>query len=207
MGFDSAVSKENHTTPPDGESGYLTGKLLITMPSLGDPRFAKAVIFMCQHDQSGAMGLVINHAVPGMSFANLIDQLEFPDDLAPMPSALDIPVMHGGPVDGGRGFIIHDVSYAVDDTVRVNDDFAVTATLPILQKIARGEGPERLLFVLGYAGWSSGQLEAELKQNAWLVTDASASLLFETPIEDQWAAALTTLGINPAMLTGAAGQA
>ena len=201
------MSKENQTPATNESDGYLAGKLLIAMPSLGDARFARAVIFICQHDDGGAMGLVINHGVPGMTFRDLISQLEFPSDLMLDTEALKTPLMHGGPVDGGRGFIIHDASYAMQDTVRVNNDFSVTATLPILQEIATGKGPERLLFVLGYAGWTAGQLEGELKQNAWLVAEANAPLFFETPSDDQWDRALNSIGIDPAMLSGAAGQA
>ncbi|MGH1398122.1 MAG: YqgE/AlgH family protein [Alphaproteobacteria bacterium] len=197
------MSKENHNPA----SPYLAGKLLLAMPSLGDPRFHHAVIFMCQHDENGAVGLVINHAVPNMNFGNLIDQLEFDKDMVIDPNALKIPLMHGGPVDGGRGFILHDASYAIKDTILVDDHFAVTSTLPILKQIAQGKGPERLIFVLGYAGWEAGQLDAELKQNAWLTADATADILFETKVDHQWNKALAQLGINPAMLSGTAGSA
>lgn len=197
------MSKENQII----SSPYLAGKILLAMPSLSDQRFHHAVIFICQHDENGAVGVVINHTVQGMTFETLIDQLEFDEETQIDPQSLKIPIIHGGPVDGGRGFIVHDADYATKDTIIINDDFSVTATLPILHKIAQGEGPERLLFILGYAGWKAGQLDAELKQNAWLVTDANTKLLFETPADEQWTAAMAQLGINPAMLSDSSGNA
>lgn len=185
------------------KSPYLTGKLLIAMPQMGDPRFHKAVIFMCAHDVNGAMGLVINHTLPGLELGELLTQLHIMD-AQPKP---DIPVMSGGPVETGRGFILHKGDFKQIDSLKIESDIYVTGTIDALKAIAQGKGPDEMLFILGYAGWTAGQLDMELQQNAWLVVDADPSLIFEGDPELRWDRAIRKMGIDPSMLSGSAGRA
>ncbi len=190
-----------------GSKNFLTGRLLLAMPGIGDPRFHKAVIFMCAHDQNGAMGLVINSRVPGIDLSTLLLQLGInpESNIAQGPSSR--PVMSGGPVESARGFVLHTSDFMQPDTVRVDDTLCVTGTIDALRAIAGGRGPRDMLFILGYAGWSAGQLDREIHDNAWLVADAGEGIVFRTDPEHMWDKAIATLGINPAMLSGAAGHA
>lgn len=196
---------EKSTEESGGE--YLTGKLLLAMPGMGDPRFDHAVIFMCGHDENGAMGLTINHTLMGIKLEQLLDQLGLMSDIKIDLEKLNIPVMNGGPVDSSRGFLLHRHDFEQKDTIKVNDDFGVTGTIEALKDIAGGKGPKDILFILGYAGWGGGQLEAELHRNAWLVVDPDPDLIFKGEAEDKWNRAVQKLGIDPAMLTGNAGSA
>ena len=189
------------------KEGYLTGKLLLAMPSMTDPRFHRSVIYMCNHDASGAMGLVVNHMVKDLGFADILKELPLKSEITIDPASLSIPVMVGGPVDSGRGFLLHSSDFHEQQTINVDDDFSVTATLDIIRAIAKGEGPDEKLFILGYAGWTAGQLEEELQHNAWLVTDADPELIFDVSHEEKWAQAVGKLGFDPAMLSGDAGRA
>jgi len=190
--------KQNH---------YLTGKLLIAMPSMGDPRFHRAVIFICAHDEEGAMGLVINHTMPGIEFNDLIGQLKLESDIKVNFEKLNLPVMYGGPVETARGFLLHSNDFARDDTMKIDKSYGVTGTVDALKDIAKGDKPENLLFILGYAGWEAGQLEVEIQQNAWLVVDPDPSIIFDREPEGKWLQAVNKLGIDPAMLSSAAGSA
>lgn len=182
----------------------LTGKLLIAMPGMGDPRFESAVIFLCSHSEEGAMGLIVNKPSSDVSLRELLEQL----DIALQSDDVNRPVHFGGPVEGGRGFVLHGSDYGSHiHTLKVTDDIRMTATVDILEDIGRGRGPARALMMLGYAGWGPGQLEGEIAQNGWLTADASAALLFDTPDLKKWGAALKTLGIEPVMLSGSAGRA
>ncbi|MEM1429923.1 MAG: YqgE/AlgH family protein [Pseudomonadota bacterium] len=182
----------------------LTGQLLIAMPGMGDPRFDRSVVFLCAHSEEGAMGLVVNHVLDDLSFSELLSQLE----IAPSAAVSRLPVHMGGPVEHGRGFVLHSGEYHEGEaTLQVDDTFAMTATLDILEDIARGDGPERTLMALGYAGWGPGQLEGEIAQNTWLNCRASSEIVFETADENKWERALGTLGINPILLSAAAGRA
>lgn len=183
---------------------YLTGRLLLAMPAMGDPRFHKAVIYMCAHDANGAMGLVINHALPGVDLSQLLEQLNIKQQDANIP---DAPVMSGGPVETARGFVLHSNDFKQPDTIKIDDHFSVTGTIDALRAIASGNGPEKMLFILGYAGWSPGQLDQELQQNAWLVADPDPELIFVSSPEEKWAAAIHKLGVDPGMLSGEAGRA
>ncbi|WP_172676948.1 YqgE/AlgH family protein [Aestuariivita boseongensis] len=182
----------------------LTGKVLIAMPGMGDPRFEHAVVFLCSHSDEGAMGLIVNKPSSDVSLRELLEQLEI------MPSAPDLarPVYFGGPVEGGRGFVLHGPDYGSQiHTLQVTDEIAMTATVDVLEDIGRGAGPSELLMLLGYAGWGPGQLEGEIAQNGWLTADADAKLIFGTPDPMKWGAALKSLGIDPVMLSGSAGRA
>ncbi len=191
----------------DADSGYLTGKLLLAMPSMGDPRFHRAVIFLCSHDADGAMGLVVNHTLPGIAFHELVKQLDLRSDIVVNLNALRMPVMNGGPVESARGFLLHTPDFKREETVLIGGQYGVTGTVEAVQDIVRGEGPDNLLFILGYAGWSAGQLDWEIQQNAWLVADADPSIIFHQDNDAKWAKAIGQLGFDPGMLSGTAGSA
>ncbi len=188
------------------KNGYLTGKLLIAMPAMGDPRFHRAVIFICAHDENGAMGLVINHKLPRVAFSDLLDQLKITSNIeVNVPKILT--VMSGGPVEGARGFLLHSSEFRQSDTVTIDNRYSITGTIDALKEVAQGNGPEHLLFILGYAGWGAEQLDRELQDNAWLVADPDPEIIFEASPEDKWDRAVQKLGVNPAMLSHAAGRA
>jgi putative transcriptional regulator len=193
----------------DDKGNYLTGRMLLAMPGMGDPRFHRAVIFICAHDANGAMGLVINHRLPGLDLSQLLQQMNIrpADDAPARPLTESLPVMSGGPVESARGFILHSSEFSQPDTIRVSDSFSVTGTVDALRAVAGGQGPDRMLFILGYAGWSSGQLDQEIQQNAWLVADANPDLVFGAPPDEKWDRGVRMLGVNPAMLSGDAGRA
>ena len=189
------------------KEGYLTGKLLLAMPNMGDPRFHRSVIYMTNHDENGAMGLVINHAIPSVEFKDILKQLPFKSDIEIDPAALSVPIMLGGPVEAGRGFLLHSSEFSQKQTVSVDDYVSVTATIDALQEIAKGKGPQERMLILGYAGWEAGQLDAEIQNNSWLVADADSGLIFDVPHEEKWQAAVASLGFDPGMLVGDAGKA
>lgn len=186
---------------------YLAGKLLLAMPGMGDTRFYKSVIYVCAHDEEGAMGLVINHPLESVAFDELLAELKITADIEVDLKALNVPVMRGGPVEGARGFLLHSSDFKNPDTVKVDDQIFVTGTLDALKDVARGAGPERRLFVLGYAGWTAGQLDQELQQNAWLIVDADPDLVFGGEAVDKWERAVKKLGIEPSMLSASGGSA
>ncbi|MFX0546142.1 YqgE/AlgH family protein [Roseovarius sp. S1116L3] len=182
----------------------LTGRMLIAMPGMADPRFDQSVIFVCAHSDEGAMGLVINKMADDLKLSDLLEQL----DIEAAPGARRLPIHFGGPVEPGRGFVLHDAGYASSiSTLEVSEAFAMTATLDILEDMASGEGPDSALIALGYAGWGPGQLEGEIAENGWLICDASAKLVFGTRTPDKWTSALATLGISPLALSAEHGTA
>lgn len=182
----------------------LSGKLLIAMPGMGDPRFDRSVIYMCAHSEEGAMGLIVNQPAPDLAFGDLLEQLE----IDPTDESLPTQIHVGGPVEHGRGFVLHSGEYIIaESTLRVNDDFGMTATLEILEDMAIRRGPKRALLALGYSGWAPGQLEEEISHNGWLTCDASPELVFATENSKKWEKALATLGIDPLMLSASAGRA
>ncbi len=182
----------------------LDGQLLIAMPGMGDPRFEKSVIFLCAHSEEGALGLIVNKPSREIRFSNLLEQL----DLEVGDTSRDIRVHFGGPVENERGFVLHSADYAAEAaTLRVSDKFGMTATLDVLEDIAKGNGPSMALLALGYSGWGPGQLEDEILQNGWLTCEANDSLVFGTDDDHKWAAALATLGIDPLTLSSTAGRA
>lgn len=182
----------------------LTGKLLIAMPGMGDPRFAHSVVFISSHGEDGAMGLIVNKPAEGVSLSDVLDQLV--EETAPAKHSLG--VHFGGPVETGRGFVLHSAEYrSAMQTLLVEGGFGLTTTLDVLEDIAQGAGPDKALLMLGYSGWGPGQLEGEIAQNGWLTADATAELVFDLADADKWAAALKSLGIDPLMLSAAAGRA
>ncbi len=185
----------------------IKGKLLVAMPGMGDPRFDNSVVFMCEHSEKGAMGLIINKPVPELSFLDLLQQLDIAPKGGIAPNAKD-SVHFGGPVEGTRGYILHSSEYQASlQTLYVKDGFAMTATLDILEDIAAGNGPKRTLMMLGYSGWGPMQLEAEIAQNGWLTVDADPDLVFDLADAEKWGAALQSLGVDPRGLSAAAGRA
>ncbi len=191
----------------DKETLYLNGKLLLAMPGMGDPRFYKAVILVCAHDENGAMGLVLNHVIPGLDLDHLLSQLNIDLSDKRQNNKEEGPVMAGGPVETARGFVLHSDDFKKDDTVQINEKLGVTGTIDALKSIAMGDRPEQMLFILGYAGWSEGQLDREMQDNVWLIAEAESSLIFDTGAEEKWTQAVQNLGIDPAMLSGEAGRA
>lgn len=183
--------------------GWLTGQLLVAMPAMQDPRFARSVICLCAHSGDGAMGIVLNKPLDGLSFDELLKQL----NLDPLPPQRRIRLMAGGPVENGRGFVLHSDDWETEGSLRVQPGLALTASVDILKAIAGGGGPREGLLALGYAGWGPGQLETEIQQNAWLSVPADERLLFGEAPERLWREALAKLHIDPALLSGAAGHA
>lgn len=182
----------------------LTGKLLVAMPGMGDPRFDHSVIYLTAHSDEGAMGLMVNKPAPEMKLSDVLDKLIEGADTIDRSLGVHI----GGPVETGRGFVLHSGEYrSAIETLRVDDDFAMTATLDILEDIASGDGPDKALLTLGYAGWGPGQLEGEISQNGWLTCDADAGLVFDLADSKKWSAALQSIGIDPLGLSAAAGRA
>ena len=185
-------------------SGYLDHQMLIAMPGMGDPRFEKSVVFMCAHSEDGALGLIINKPTREIRFQTLLEQL----DLDVGPAQRDIRVHFGGPVEQQRGFVLHSADYGcAEGTLKIDQQFRMTATMQALEDIGQGHGPKSALFALGYAGWGPGQLESELSHNAWLTVDASPNLIFQVPAGQKWAASLESLGIDPMSLSAVAGRA
>ena len=181
----------------------LTGQLLVAMPQMTDPRFARSVVYVCAHsEEEGAMGLVVNKLLASLTMDELYTHLKLE------PRALGTrPVHFGGPVEPGRGFVLHSADYREDATLVVDERFAVTATLDILRAIGRGDGPHRSLLALGYAGWAPGQLDAEIHANGWLSVAADSELVFDDDFDDKWQRALAKLGIDLTMLSTDAGHA
>jgi len=198
-----AQSSPPAAEPKDELRESLIGQLLIAMPAMPDPRFAHSVIFMCMHDERGAMGLIVNQVVDGLEFDKLLEQVGIKD----APPQRRIAIHVGGPVETGRGFVLHSSDYGLDSTLAVNGGIRLTQSIEVLKEISRGRGPRRCLLALGYAGWGPGQLEREIKQNGWLNVAADEQLIFDTAIDDKWRLALAKMGIDPTMLSSSAGRA
>jgi putative transcriptional regulator len=188
----------------EGRVGSLAGQLLVAMPQMGDPRFARSVIYLCTHSgEAGAMGLVINKLLGSLTLAELFQQLQ----IAGGDSAKRRPVHFGGPVEPGRGFVLHTADYREDATLPVTGNIAVTATLDIMRAIGKGQGPRHSLFALGYAGWGPGQLDAEIQANGWLSVAADEAIVFDPDQDGKWQRALAKLGVDLLALSSAAGHA
>lgn len=182
----------------------LCGKLLVAMPGMADPRFEGAVILVCAHSGDGAMGLIINKVVPELSFESMLDHLKIPF----AKGGRDIRVHFGGPVERGRGFVLHSPDYTGGPaTMKIEGGYGMTATLDVLEAMAKGEGPDQALLALGYSGWGPGQIESEIGRNDWLTVDAPAGLIFSADNKAKWTAALRSMGIDPLLLSPTAGHA
>ena len=189
---------------PPAEEGWLGGQLLIAMPTMEDPRFARSVICLCAHSAEGAMGIVLNRAIENLTFDDLLKQL----DVTPVPPARRIRLHAGGPVEGGRGFVLHTQDWSSESSLTMDGGFALTASVDILKAIAGGGGPRQGLLALGYAGWGPGQLESEIQHNAWLnVTPDEAILFTEEDQDAKWRRALAKLKVDPLLLVGTVGRA
>ena len=184
------------------ESDGFAGQLLVAMPQMQDPRFAKSVIYLCAHTPEGAMGLVLNKLVDSITFPDLLEQLS----IEPAISGDEIRVHFGGPVESGRGFVLHTADYQREGTLPINSGIALTATVDILRDMARGAGPRQTLLALGYAGWGPGQLDAEIQANGWLQVPADEHLVFGQDLETKWELALAKLGVDFGRLSGEAGH-
>ncbi|MBA3676210.1 MAG: YqgE/AlgH family protein [Sphingosinicella sp.] len=181
---------------------FLTGQLLLAMPGIGDPRFEKAVIAMCVHDEAGALGIGLGRLVPRIGLHSLLNQLDIAPGLAP-----DVPIHLGGPVEPQRGFILHSLDWGGQDSVQVSDRWTLSATLDILRAIAEGKGPSRWVVALGYAGWGAGQLEQEMCGNGWFATPGSEALLYDCDVDSRWATAFQGAGVDTRLLTADFGTA
>lgn len=184
-------------------SEYLTGQLLIAMPGMMDPRFQRTVIYMCAHNEDGAMGLVVNRLFGSVTFEDLLEQLE----LEVEEPVTNMPVHYGGPVESGRGFVLHSTDYVREGTLVVDDEVALTATIDILRAISEDRGPRRNILLLGYAGWGPGQLDAEIQANGWLNVPCDEDLLFDPDLDTKWERSIAKLGVSLSMLSGEAGHA
>ena len=191
----------NDTDPTTGT--YFEGQMLLAMPAMTDPRFERAVIYMCAHKDEGAMGLVVNKTLDSIDFRELLGQLDIPAG----DSVRDMTVHFGGPVENQRGFVLHSGEYRHDETLMITDQVGLTATLDILRALARGDGPEKSILALGYAGWGPGQLESEFHDNAWLSVPYDDALMFEVDAADKWERAFNSIGVDLSVLSGSAGRA
>jgi putative transcriptional regulator len=190
---------------------FLDGQMLIAMPSMGDERFARTVIYMCAHSADGAMGIVVNQPAAHISFSDLLVQLDVipAKELIALPGrAGGVKVLKGGPVDTQRGFVLHSADYVIENsTLPIDDGICLTATLDILKAIARGDGPASAVLALGYAGWAAGQLESEIHQNGWLHCAADPDLIFGADTGAKYTLALKKIGVDVGMLSSEAGHA
>ena len=191
--------------------GYLDGQLLIAMPVMGDPRFERSVIYLCAHSSEGAMGIIVNRPAGSIDFPGLLVQLDIikkPDQIKLPENAETMKVLKGGPVDTGRGFVLHSSDFFIKDaTLNIDEGICLTATVDILKAIAKGAGPKHAILALGYAGWAPGQLENEIQDNGWLHCDADPDLIFGDDVEEKYLRALRKIGIDPGMLSNEAGHA
>ncbi|MDF2369465.1 MAG: YqgE/AlgH family protein [Rhizobiaceae bacterium] len=193
----------------DEERGCFDGQFLLAMPGLSDSNFSRTVIFICAHNSSGAVGFVLNRDQPS-SFAELMIQLELlkPEDAGELPNSVAaMSVQTGGPVDAGRGFVLHSNDYKSDATLPVTEKLSMTATVDILRAIVAGKGPARATLMLGYSGWGAGQLESEVTANGWLTCPAVEDIIFDPVLDDKYDRAFASMGIDPAMLSSQCGEA
>jgi putative transcriptional regulator len=208
-----AAKKSLRASSPAAPSrrGYLDGQMLIAMPSMRDERFARTLIYVCAHSSEGAMGIVVNQPANNIRFPDLLVQLDVisDSDVIQLPlSAGSVQVLKGGPVEPGRGFVLHSSDYFVENsTLPIDDGICLTATLDVLKAIAKGDGPGNALLALGYAGWAPGQLETEIQDNGWLHCSADADLIFGSDVGTKYDRALKKLGIDVGMLSSQAGHA
>ena len=186
---DNPINQEK----PLQDRSYLTGKLVISMPHLEDSRYYQSVIYICGHDETGAMGIMINKPLATVKFTDLLEQLgiSFP------PTAPNLPIHYGGSVEIGRGFVLHSADYMTDSSTLISNNLALTATLDILRAVAYGGGPASHLMALGYVGWGAFQLEQEIQNNGWIVIDSSEDLIFATDFDGIWKLAMASIGVNP----------
>ena len=184
------------------KNGFV-GQVLLAMPAMTDPRFERSVIYICAHNEDGAMGIVINKTLNSIDFRDLLEELDIPTD----PTTRNITVHFGGPVENQRGFVLHSLDYEHAELLVVEGQVSLSATLDILRDLAQGSGPKHSILALGYAGWGPGQLEAEFQENAWLSVPANETLLFDVPNDDKWERAFNSIGVDLSVLSSSSGRA
>ncbi len=192
-----------HEISASHQPGWLTGQVLLAMPALRDPRFAQSVIFVCAHNQDGAMGLMLNRPLRKPRFGDLMERLK----VEPHPPRRELPMGEGGPVEDHRGFVLHSADWMSEGSLDVDGAHGLSASMDVLQAVASGSGPAQARLLLGYAGWGAGQLEEEIWQNSWLTAPADDEIIFDTDYRTKWQRAMAKLKIDPGMLSGDAGRA
>jgi putative transcriptional regulator len=207
----TGASSRRRSNSQNTQAEYLDGQMLIAMPVMDDERFQRTVIYMCAHSAEGAMGIIVNRPAGSIDFPGLLMQLEIikkGERIALPKSAEAMKVLRGGPVEPGRGFVLHSSDFFIkDSTLEIDQGVSLTATLDILKAIATGAGPSRALLALGYAGWRPGQLENEIQHNGWLHCPADSDLVFDKDVDSKYERALKKIGIDLAMLSNEAGHA
>lgn len=198
----AVAARDGYVAKKMESASYLVGQFLLAMPGIGDPRFDRATVAICAHDEDGALGIGIGATVAGLGLHDVLDQFEIDHGEAP-----NAPVHFGGPVEPQRGFVIHSTDWGGQDTIDVAGRWALSGTIDILRAIAEGKGPTRWLVALGYAGWGAGQLDEELTRHGWFSTPGEISLLYDTPARQRWEKAFAGAGIDPRLLTNQAGNA
>lgn len=184
-------------------TGSLTSQLLIAMPGMADPNFSSTVTLICEHNDDGALGIVINRPLT-LKLGGLFEQLDVED---PDPRTAELPVLMGGPVGPERGFVLHDPTVAYENSLAVSEEISLTLSRDVIDALARGTGPKKSLIALGYAGWESGQLETEMLANSWLNVPATPEIVFDLPFPERWSAAARAIGIDISRLSHDAGHA
>jgi len=199
------------TSGGKSNSGYLDGQLLVAMPQMRDQRFARSVVYLCAHSEDGAMGLILNKSATDITFHDLLERLEIQHEETERNSLdelQEVTIRSGGPVETGRGFVLHSPDYFIADTTfSIDGDICLTATIDILKSLAIGKGPDHAILALGYAGWSAGQLEGEIQANGWLHSPAPPELVFSGDLKGMYDNALAQIGVNPSQLVSQAGHA
>ncbi len=183
--------------------GYLAGRLLIALPTMLDPRFSQSVVYLCSHNEHGAMGLIVNQIIEAVNFSDVLEVMSIKAGHVPMSR----PVHFGGPVEAQRGFVLHSADYSCEETLEIKDDISLTATIDILELIGSGSGPKNSLFALGYAGWGPGQLDVEIQGNSWMCGVPETEILFGENHSRKWSLASSRVGIDLSALSSEAGNA
>jgi putative transcriptional regulator len=197
-----------HTLKSKGERGFLDGQFLIAMPGMADGNFSRSVVYVCAHSAEGAMGFIINQSQQ-LSFVDILRHLKIvadEDAILLSDETRDFPIQKGGPVESGRGFVLHTDDYLSQSSIPVSDEICLTATVDIIRAMSRGRGPRKASLLLGYAGWGAGQIESEIANNGWLSCPADESLIFDSCLDNKYDRALALMGIHPAMLSMQAGH-
>ncbi len=184
------------------DATFLSGQFLLAMPGMGDPRFERAVIAMCGHDEHGALGIGLGATIEGLTLHDLLDQFQIAHGAAP-----DAPVHFGGPVEPRRGFVVHSLEWRGQDTINVADRWALSGTVDVLRAIAAGQGPQHWLVALGYAGWGEGQLDAEMSRHGWFSTAGDPRLMYDVAAEERWEEGFVSAGVDPRLLANCTGRA
>ena len=187
------------------ENLFLAGKLIIAMPTMSDPRFKRSVVCICAHNEDGAIGIIINKIIESLSFSKIIKQLKLNKNMT--KNDYKNHIYFGGPVETERGFILHSADYSSENSTSINSEISMTASTEILQALIDGNGPNKSIVALGYAGWGPGQLDTEIQSNAWLSVESDLELVFSAKTAEKWDMALEKIGVNPALLSTEAGRA